>query len=339
MRLAGESLGLECVFSSEIDKYAQATYTANFHETPTGDIKAVDARSIPDFDVLLAGFPCQPFSFAGSLGGLSDARGTLFFDLLRILKAKRPRAFLFENVKGLVSHDKGRTLGTIERLLTEAGYSFGWTVLNSSDFGLPQNRERWYCVGFDRTRPFHFPTPRGKKTKLGDVLEKGLRDDDLRLPEAWGKRIEAHMRLAAALAAKGREARVEHRDFRFNGTSSRALHGVFSYMKPDRTLRFHMGDPKKTQIQEGFFVSRESLAPTLIAGRVPQLWDLKRKLSVRECARLQGFPASFRFPCSRAQSYKQLGNAVSVPVIKAILEGVAEALAQPAQKPSLARAA
>lgn len=329
MRLAAESLGAECVFSSEIDRHARETYATNFSgDVPAGDVRQVKAGEIPDFDLLLAGFPCQPFSYAGSLGGLGDARGTLFIELLRIMKAKRPRSFLFENVKGLVSHDRGRTLGTVERLLTESGYSFGWTVLNSSGFGLPQNRERWYCVGFDRSRPFQFPAPPGKKTRLADVLEARLRDEGLSLAEPWSRRIDAHLRLAAGAAPRSSKARVEHTDFRFQGESSRSLHGVFSYMKPDRTLRFHMGDAKKTQVQEGFFASRESLAPTLIAGRVPQLWDLKRKLSVRECARLQGFPASFDFPCSRAQSYKQLGNAVSVPVIKAILENVLAALAQ-----------
>ena len=334
MRVAAESLGFECVFSSEIDKHAQKTYEANFGDVPHGDIKKIDADDIPDFDLLLAGFPCQPFSYAGSLRGLNDARGTLFYDLLRILEAKRPRAFLFENVKGLVSHDRGRTLGTVETLLAESGYSFGWTVLDSSDFGLAQKRERWYCVGFDRAQAFSFPTPTPSKTKLADVIDGRMRDEALALSPAWRKRIDAHLRLAAGAPAGSQKARVEHEDFRFQGKSSRARHGVFSYMKPDRTLRFHMGDPKKTQVQEGFFVSKESLAPTLIAGRVPQLWDLKRRLSVRECAKLQGFPASFKFPCSNAQSYRQLGNAVSVPVIRAILAAAEAALSKPAAKRS-----
>lgn len=150
-RLAAEANKMECVFSSEIDKDASIVYFNNFGEHPAGDITKVKANEIPDFDVLFAGFPCQPFSYAGEgLGFDDETRGTLFFDIVRILKEKKPKMFLLENVKGLKSHDKGKTLEIILNQLENIGYTIHWTILNSLDYGVPQSRERWYCVGFDK---------------------------------------------------------------------------------------------------------------------------------------------------------------------------------------------
>jgi DNA (cytosine-5)-methyltransferase 1 len=163
-RLAFESVGGDCVFSSDIDKWANQTYFENFEEYPCGDITKIPTSDIPSHDILCGGFPCQPFSIAGRRLGFGDTRGTLFFEIERILKEKRPRAFLLENVKGLVNHDKGNTLKIILTKLKELGYNVFYEVLNSADYGVPQNRERIYLVGFlDNVQDFNFPLPLKKK--------------------------------------------------------------------------------------------------------------------------------------------------------------------------------
>lgn len=172
IRIPFQELGGKCVFSSEWDTFAQKTYRVNFGETPSGDITEIDAARIPDFDVLLAGFPCQPFSQAGLKRGFSDTRGTMFFEIERIVNAKRPKAFLLENVKQLKGHDKGRTLGVITEHLRRTGYTVDYAVLRAADFGVPQNRERIYIVGFDKRRfglsdRFRFEYPVPPKTKRG----------------------------------------------------------------------------------------------------------------------------------------------------------------------------
>ncbi len=161
----------ECVFSSDIDKYAQDSYEANFGERPTGDITRVDEKNIPDHDILFAGFPCQPFSIIGQMKGLDDTRGTLFFDIARILKQKKPKAFILENVKQLVGHDKGKTLKIIIKSLQELGYHVQYSVLNALDYGLPQKRERVVIVGHKDPILFTFPSPQQHYTPLTDVLE------------------------------------------------------------------------------------------------------------------------------------------------------------------------
>jgi len=148
-RLAMEENNVECVFSSDNDKFAQETYNANFGEVPQGDIKKIEAKDIPHFDILAAGFPCQPFSYAGEKQGFNDEiRGTLFFDICRILEYHKPPMVFLENVKGLKSHEEGKTLNVILEKLRELGYFPHWTILSSLDYGLPQKRERWYCVAF-----------------------------------------------------------------------------------------------------------------------------------------------------------------------------------------------
>lgn len=310
-RLAGENLGMQCVFSCDKDASACQTYEHNFGDNPYKDIYDVNTKDIEDFDLLFAGFPCQAFSYSGKCEGFKDERGILFYEVLRFLNEKNPKAFLLENVKGLVSHDGGRTLSVIENELAFAGYNIHWMVLNSADYGLPQNRERWYCVGFKDDLNFDFPEKFQNKVFVKSILEKKV-SNDLTINSKWIKRINYHF--------SSSKERVQHHDFDKN--SRRGKDGVFSYLKPDKTLRFHMGDVKKTQIQEGFFTSKDSLAPTVLANRAPQLWDLKRKLTVRECARLQGFPDTFQFPVTQNQAYKQLGNSVSVPVIQMIIKEI-----------------
>lgn len=161
----------ECVFSSDIDKYAQESYEANFGEKPFGDITKINENDIPDHDILFGGFPCQPFSIIGQMKGLNDTRGTLFFDIARIIEAKRPKAFILENVKQLVGHDKGKTLKVIVQSLKDLGYHVQYSVLNALDYGLPQKRERVVIVGHREPIMFTFPNPEKPYKSLNEILE------------------------------------------------------------------------------------------------------------------------------------------------------------------------
>lgn len=315
-RMAFESQGARCVFSSDIDEYAAKTYEANFGEKPQGDITKIKSGDIPGFDILCAGFPCQPFSYAGLRQGFGDpARGTLFFEIKRILTEKRPKMFLLENVKGLVSHRKGETLKVITDTLTSLDYDIHWKVLCSLDYGLPQKRERWYCAGFDKKTDFEFPRPLGTKPKLWQIIDLGDNDPKLRLSDFEIARIKYHF-----ANCKERGQRVRHENTNGETDSVRSRMGVYSYQKPDGTLRFHQGDKRKSLIQEAYYVCLDTYAPSIIAARAPKLWDIGRRVSVKEAAMLQGFPEDFKFPVSDHQAYKQLGNSVSVPVVALIAD-------------------
>lgn len=313
--IALSRFGNKCVFASEIDKFCQQVYLKNFGIKVAGDITKIQANDIPDFDFLAAGFPCQPFSYAGRLKGFEDkTRGTLFFEILRILKEKKPKMFLLENVKGLKSHKGGKTLETILSSLKEAGYFIHWAILNSHDFGVPQKRERWYCVGFDRDVYFEFPTPTNNTTVLRDIIDLDTTDEKLVLSEFEQERIKHHF--------ASKDIRVQHDNSRYAPNTKKGKFGVYSYLKPDGTLRFHIGDKAKTQIQEAYYCSLDSVAPAIIAAREPKLWDINRRLSVDECRKLQGFPDDFKFDESDIQAKKQLGNSVAVPVIEAIVRNM-----------------
>lgn len=164
-------INAQCVFSSDIDTFCQDSYEANFGERPYGDITQVDEKEIPDHDILFAGFPCQPFSIIGQMKGLSDTRGTLFFDIARIIKAKKPKAFILENIKQLVGHDKGNTLKVILKALKDLGYQVQYSVLNALDYGLPQKRERVVIVGHQEPIMFTFPDPIKPYKPLTEILE------------------------------------------------------------------------------------------------------------------------------------------------------------------------
>ena len=293
MRLAFDSQGGDCVFSCEWDKYCQKSYFDNFGELPVGDIRAVAENSVPDHDVLVAGFPCQPFSIAGvskknslgrATGFLDKTQGTLFFDVVRILNAKRPKAFLLENVKNLKSHDKGRTWQVIMDSLTELDYAVFPMVLDGQIF-VPQHRERVFIVGFDRKRygsdiqfSFDFDRP-AHKMCLRDILEKDVDEKYTLSDKLW-----AYLQNYAA----------KHRA---------AGHG-FGYGMPDldgitRTLsaRYYKDGSEILIKQEG---------------------KNPRRLTPRECARLQGFPESYKITVSNTRAYKQFGNSVVVPLVTAI---------------------
>ena len=292
MRIAFDQAGGRCVYSSEWNKYSQQTYLANFGEQPEGDITQVDADSIPDHDILVAGFPCQPFSIAGvskkqSLGratGFEDkTQGTLFFDVCRILKAKRPKAFMLENVKNLCSHDKGRTFKVIRESLEELDYEVYYKVLDGQDF-VPQHRERILIVGFDRKRyghgynyKFAFNiTPKKPKPVIRDILETDV-DSKYTLSDKLWIYLQNY-------AAKHKAAGNGF------GYGLAPLDGV------SRTLsaRYYK-DGSEILIEQ--------------PGKNP------RRLTPRECARLQGFPDSFKIPVSDTQAYRQFGNSVVVPLM------------------------
>ncbi|MCL2752537.1 MAG: DNA (cytosine-5-)-methyltransferase [Defluviitaleaceae bacterium] len=280
---------VKSVFSSEIDSFAIKTYKSNFGETPYGDITLIDEKSVPDHDILVGGFPCQAFSMAGKKLGFEDTRGTLFFDIARILKEKRPKAFLLENVKNLKSHGKGETFKVIEGTLKDLGYAVFTTIFSSKDFGVPQNRERIYIVGFDiqqvpNWNEFAFPTPPKTQICVGDILEDNVDNKYTISDKLW----EGHQR-----------RKQEHKD-KGNG---------FGYSL------FSKNSPYVNTISARYYKDGSEV---LIA----QENNNPRKITPREAARLQGFPENFIIPVSDTQSYKQFGNTVSVPVVKAIADNI-----------------
>ena len=283
MRLAFEARGGKCVFSSEWDKFAQQTYEANFGDKPHGDITQISSSIIPRHDVLIAGFPCQPFSHAGLKKGFMDTRGTLFFDVARIINDRKPSLVLLENVKGFTSHDKGRTFATVVAALDELGYDTSSQVLNASDFGLPQNRERIFIVGINRRKirgaVFKFPKPPKTPVKVGDILDR---------------RVDTKYVLSNKLWSGHKRRLREHRE-RGNGFG-------YSLFTPD--------SPRTSTISARYYKDGSEI---LIATS-----GNPRKITPREAARLQGFPESFKIPVSDTQAYKQFGNSVAVSVISAI---------------------
>lgn len=322
IRLGFQQAGGECVFTSEWDKFSKKTYAANFAEVPFGDITKIAASDIPDHDVLLAGFPCQAFSRAGLRKGFEDTRGTMFFEIQRILAEKRPAAFLLENVKQLRGHDGGRTLSTILDILngdtcTEIpdnvpmsaqaraslgiplDYETSYAVLTATDFGVPQKRERIYIVGFSRSRfpglsmkGFFDNLPGRKKAPLlGRILE-----DNRSVPEAYtisDRLLQGHIRRRVEHAKKG------------NGFG-------FSIFGPDSQ---YCNTISARYYKDG----SEILIDQTDVGRNP------RKLTPRECARIQGFPEEFIVDAvSSSQAYRQFGNSVSVPVIASLAKRMKE---------------
>lgn len=277
----------KCVFSSEWDKFSQKTYRVNFGETPAGDITKIEASEIPVFDILLAGFPCQPFSQAGLHKGFEDTRGTLFFEIERILKEKRPKAFLLENVKQLKGHDKGRTFRIIMQHLEDLNYYAEAKILRAADYGVPQIRERIYIIGLDRDYynipdgySFPFPPATGIPTRVGDILEKEVDDKYTISDKLW----VGHQRRKI-------ENRKQGKGFGFS--------------------LFNEESPYTSTISARYYKDGSEIL-------IEQKGKNPRKLTPRECARLQGFPDEFVIPVSDAQAYKQFGNSVSVPVIRAI---------------------
>jgi DNA (cytosine-5)-methyltransferase 1 len=297
-RLGFEHNGCRCVFSSEWDPHAQKTYEANFGEVPEGDITKIPSEEIPNHDILVAGFPCQPFSIAGvskknSLnkphGFLDRTQGTLFFDLARIIRDKRPRAFLLENVKNLQNHDKGRTFAVImDTLRKELGYTVYYQVIDAKCV-VPQHRERIYIVGFRDRVPFIFPRICSKNPKLRSILEKNP-DPKYVLSDKLWKYLQNY-------AEKHRK--------KGNGFG----YGLADHDGTTRTL-------SARYYKDG----SEILVPVGNNGSNP------RRLTPRECARLMGFPDSYKIVVSDTQAYRQFGNSVVMPVVKQVAEAMIKTL-------------
>lgn len=282
MRLAFESIGGNCVFSSEWDKFSQKTYRANFHETPHGDITKIDAADIPSFDVLVAGFPCQPFSTIGKRQGFDHpTQGTLFYDVVRVLKhhKRTSKAFLLENVAGLVSHQGGRTLRIIEESLVELGYEFDYKVLDAAYFGVPQHRERIYIVGrklnegCGRRVELDWPTGTEEPASIKGVVQSGVE----------GYSISRHLQDVYLFKKNDGRPQIIDKDSDF---AVKTL--VASYHKIQRLT--------------GTFVRDGDTG--------------LRLLTDGECKAIMGFPMDFNIPVSRTQMYRQMGNSVAVPVIE-----------------------
>lgn len=327
IRMPFQQLGGKCVFSSEWDKFAQRTYAANYGEVPSGDITQISAKDIPDHDILMGGFPCQAFSQAGLKKGFEDTRGTMFFEIQRILCEKRPKIFLLENVKQLKGHDKGNTLRTIINILTgesdqalddvpmsqdarealgkKLNYWVDFKVLRAADFGVPQSRERIFIVGFDKDyfgenfdfeKIFKWPTPSYEQTRVGDILESQ------EVLDAQEDKYTISDKLWAVHQRRKEEYRTKGNGFGYSVyTADSAYTNTIS-------ARYYK-DGSEILIDQSHL------------GKNP------RKLTPRECARLQGFPDNFIVDAvSQGQIYKQFGNSACVKVIQAIAKKLIDVL-------------
>lgn len=303
-RLALESHGLKCVYTSEWDKHAQTTYKENFGDMPDGDITKVDEKKIPKHNIICGGFPCQAFSISGKQKGFEDARGTLFFDIARIVKHHKPEVLFLENVKNFAKHNGGQTLKTILRVLDELSYNVFYQVVNASKYGAPTSRERVYFVCFRKDlgiTDFKFPEPLNKQIKLRDILENDkdtaqyiINRNDITIRD---KKVIPDMFGNYPL----KPIRVGH----LNGGGQ----GERIYSDLGHAVTFSAyggGAGSKT-------------GAYLINGKV-------RKLSPRECARVMGFPDSFKIPVKKNEAYKQFGNSVVVPVLKQIFGNIIKTL-------------
>lgn len=292
IRLPFTNLGGFCELTSEWDKFAQKTYKTNYGEMPYGDITQITNEQIPNFDILLAGFPCQPFSQAGLRKGFSDTRGTLFFEIERIIETKRPKVFLLENVKQLRTHDKGNTFNVIRNHLEDLDYIVFSTILRAADFGVPQNRERLFIIGFDKKRlkanqkiKFQYPIPPKTPTRLGNILEDFVNE-----------KYTISNKLYAGHLRRKEEHKKKGNGFGFSLFNEESLY------TNTISARYYK-DGSEILIDQGLDTN-------------------PRKLTPRECARLQGFPDEFIIPVSDMQSYKQFGNSVCVPVIQAVANNI-----------------
>lgn len=294
-RLALESLGAKCVFSCDKDRQARKTYEANFGEEPEGDITTIAADSIPDFNILCGGFPCQPFSIAGKQRGFKDTRGTLFFEIARIIKAKQPKVVFLENVANLARHDDGNTLKVILDTLKGLGYDVHYQVLNAAHYGVPQIRKRIYFVCFrkDLQVDFSFPEPTFEDVAVEDYLEENV-DEKYYLdissitfykPDTNVRQLDTYRMGYIGSISQGR---------RVYGVKGCAPTFVVSARGPAGST-------------EAYYIN----------GRV-------RRLTPYESKRIMGFPDDFVFPVSEERIYQQLGNSVAVPVVRMIAEKIVE---------------
>ncbi len=297
-RLAFEKQGCTCVFSSEIDKQVASIYAKNFGELPEGDIRTISSQDIPDHDILCAGFPCQSFSIAGYRKGFEDSRGNLFFEVARILKEKHPKAFILENVKGITNHDKGNTIKVINNVLSELGYDFKSQVLNAKDFGIPQNRERWYCIGVRKDlgidiNNYYFPKEKITSVQLQSIINANLPDEKYNISDICKEHIKKFIKLKNIIVQSD-------------------------------TLAYEIR-PSRCQFKN------DSIAPCLTAkmgtggNNIPVVVKQMRKLTEKECLQIMGYPSSYIIG-KGANAYKQIGNSVVVPIINELAKNLIELL-------------
>lgn len=291
-RLALESLGAKCVYSNEWDPHAQKVYADNFGHIPEGDITKVDEKTIPNHDILCAGFPCQAFSISGKQRGFEDSRGTLFFDVARIVKEKKPKIVFMENVKNFATHDGGKTLSVVKSTMEELGYTFYQKVLNSVTYGMPQKRERIYMVCFRNDldiNTFKFPKPFKLTRYVNDFLLK----DETIVESLYIDRLDTYYNDTEDNKYSDKPIRL--------GIVNKGGQGerIYSTKGIAITLSAHGG---------GAFAKTGGY---LVNGR-------PRKLHPRECARLMGFPDSYKISSSFNQAYKQFGNSVVIDVLQYI---------------------
>lgn len=306
-RIGFEKAGYDCVYGSENNKYCRETYLANFGELPDGDITQVDAVAVPRHDVLTAGFPCQPFSISGKQKGFDDTRGTLIYDVFRIIKEKRPKVVLLENVKHLIHHDGGKTFRVILEDLKELGYEkISWKILNAADFGVAQNRERLVIVAHQK-KEFDFSKLKTKKrVRLIDILDTKNGFEYLNEPYTL---IDNPKEQKSGLIFVG----YRNKSIRKNGVREGTEHLSRVHKQPNRIY------------------SAQGLHPTLpsqeSSGRFWILHNGKvRKLTINECFRLMGFPEKFKKNVSTGELYRQVGNAVCVPMVNEIAKQIREQL-------------
>jgi DNA (cytosine-5)-methyltransferase 1 len=292
IRIAFERNGGKCVFTSEWDEPCQIMYEANFGEKPAGDITKIDAEDVPNHDILTGGFPCQSFSIIGRGKGFSDTRGTLFFDVERIIKMKKPKAFLLENVKQLTSHDGGKTFKVILDRLEDLGYYVHYKVLNGLNFGVPQKRERIMLVGFKKNYPFEFPK-NGTETKtLADILEQDDQIDKKHfLSDSFRKKLENKLK------EQNKKIIVRPVVLHENKGGNIGIHPHSCALRANGSYNY-------------LTVNGE------------------RRLTPREMLRLQGFPDSFKIVVPDTQARKQAGNSVVVPQIEAVARAMMQAMSQ-----------
>lgn len=301
-RIPLQELGGNCVFSSEFNYHAQRAYELNFGEVPFGDITKLSPDIVPNHDVLCAGFPCQPFSISGKMRGFEDTRGTLIYYVFKIIEKRRPKVVLLENVKHLVYHDKKRTLATIIQHLEEMGYIVSKKILNASDFGVPQNRERIIIIGHRGTKFDFSKIKKEKRTALKNFLDK---ENDFEYLE------ESYTIL--------KEQKVQESGLIFAGYRNKTIRKAGVREGTEHLSRVHK-QPNRIYSTEGV---HPALPSQESAGRF-WIWHegKVRKLTIQECYRIMGFPDEFKLLYNKAELYKQIGNSVAIPMIKAVAEQV-----------------
>lgn len=291
-RIAMQNIGGTCVYSCDNNIEVCKTYQQNFNVNPYADIKELKSNEIPNYDVLCAGFPCQPFSIAGKRMGFKDSRGTMFFEVARIIKDTKPKIAFLENVSGIVSHDSGKTISVIINTLNELGYVVKTNIMNAKDYGIPQNRNRWYCVAIRKdlyTEEFEFPEKCNLKYTLEDIIEP-KKIDEYKSSDTAMKNIKKFLI-----------------NFENNNKLKNNNYVIANEIRPSKcSLR------------------NDGISPCLTAkmgtggNNIPVVVRYERKLTEMECLRIMGFPENYKIRKNYMQSYKQIGNSVVVPVIQSI---------------------